>query len=239
MPLGIEGFTYADLYRPPASATSTTSSAGRLAESIRRSGREWDAYRADPTRRASPLGVSDLIVRMAPHVSRFVGAPVPASRRAAGDLRRATHELDPLFRFKVDFVRKRALPLVKGGAHVHARSGRRGRGRARWSRPFAHLDRERGDRQPPAARCSTARRRLREAGVGRRQGGASPPQIDALKRWCARACTIRRTASWVIFRFPGDARLPEPGAGPAAARRAARGDDRARRPCCAAATASS
>ena len=33
-------------------------------------------------------------------------------------MRAHTHQLDPLFRFKVDFVRKRALPLVKGGAHV-------------------------------------------------------------------------------------------------------------------------
>ena len=54
---------------------------------------------------------------MAPHVSRFlqrlfeVDAPADA-------IAESTRAQDDLFRFKVDFVRRRALPLLKGGAHV-------------------------------------------------------------------------------------------------------------------------
>ena len=56
---------------------------------------------------------------MAPHVSRFlrrlfdVDAPADA-------IAQSTRDQDDLFRFKVDFVRRRALPLLKGGAHVAA-----------------------------------------------------------------------------------------------------------------------
>ena len=32
----------------------------------------------------------------------------------------ATDAYDDLFRFKIDFVRRRALPLLKAGAHVEA-----------------------------------------------------------------------------------------------------------------------
>ena len=44
----------------------------------------------------------------------------------ADALRAATAAYDDLFRFKIDFVRRRALPLLKGGAHVdgHRRGSR-------------------------------------------------------------------------------------------------------------------
>ena len=69
------------------------------------------------TRRARPSRSSNLLIAMAPHVSRFVkrlfDVDAPASAIAA-----ATRAQDDLFRFKVDFVRRRALPLLKSGAHV-------------------------------------------------------------------------------------------------------------------------
>ena len=54
---------------------------------------------------------------MATHVSRFITRlfHVEPETRALDD---ATRAQDDLFRFKVDFVRRRALPLLKGGAHV-------------------------------------------------------------------------------------------------------------------------
>ena len=97
--------------------------------------------------------------------------------------RAARTDLDPLFRFKVDFVRKRALPLVKGGAHVHARPGRRGRRGRGWSRrsPTSTAS---ARWPPPAARCSTARPRCARRGRTRRRPRVAA-EIDALKRWCA------------------------------------------------------
>ena len=56
---------------------------------------------------------------MAPHVSRFLARlfSIGAEAEAHG---RADEAYDDLFRFKIDFVRRRALPLLKGGAHVEA-----------------------------------------------------------------------------------------------------------------------
>ena len=51
---------------------------------------------------------------MASHVSRFVVRLFDVSSAANG-LVAATRAEDDLFRFKVDFVRRRALPLLKSG----------------------------------------------------------------------------------------------------------------------------
>ena len=54
---------------------------------------------------------------MAPYVSRFLTRLFQVEPDLDA-LRRATTAQDDLFRFKIDFVRRRALPLLKGGAHV-------------------------------------------------------------------------------------------------------------------------
>src|SRR5262245_51511200 len=118
MPLGVEGFTYADLYSPARLKDLYERFCRGVAEADPAFWAEWDAYRADPDAPRSPVTVSDLIVRMAPHVSRFVET-LFAVEGSARELKTRTADLDELFRFKVDFVRKRSLPLVKGGAHVH------------------------------------------------------------------------------------------------------------------------
>ena len=56
---------------------------------------------------------------MAPHVSRFVSALFGVGADVDA-LVAATRAYDVLFRFKIDFVRRRALPLLKAGAHVEA-----------------------------------------------------------------------------------------------------------------------
>src|SRR5687767_1389375 len=117
MPLGIEGFTYADLYGPDRLRHLHDEFCRQTAEFDPALWAEWDAYRTAPDEpRPAPV-VSSLIVRMAPHVSRFVTRLFQVEM-AAGEVRAHTHQLDPLFRFKSDFVRKRVLPLVKGGKHV-------------------------------------------------------------------------------------------------------------------------
>src|SRR5690349_12219259 len=118
MPLGVEGFTYADLYSPARLEDLYERFCREVAAADPAFWAEWDAYRTAPDAPRSPVAVSDLVVRMAPHVSRFVQALFDVEG-AARDLKTHTADLDELFRFKVDFVRKRSLPLVKGGAHVH------------------------------------------------------------------------------------------------------------------------
>jgi NAD(P)H-flavin reductase/NADPH-dependent glutamate synthase beta subunit-like oxidoreductase len=198
MPLGIAGFTYADLYQPSRLRDLHDLFCTRVAADDPSLWALWDAYRTAPETVSSPLERSDLIVRMAPHLSRFIAALFGVGD-AAGELTRSTERLQPLFRFKIDFVRKRALPLVKGGARVTPSPGDMAVVEA-LTRPFAHLDHEQAI---ATAGCDLLDR---EAAV-RDQGSdadkaAIAATIDALKRWCAARLHDPAYASWVIFRFP-------------------------------------
>ena len=117
MPLGIEGFTYADLYAPARLHDLYDRFCRDVAAADPAFWAEWDAYRTAPDAPRSPVEVSDLIVRMAPHVSRFVEALFQVDG-AAGELRARTARS------------RRAVP-VQGGlrpqAGAAARQGRRAR----------------------------------------------------------------------------------------------------------------
>jgi len=198
MPLGVEGFTYADLYSPARLAELYDQFCRDVAADNPELWAEWDAYRAAPDAPRSPVLVSDLIVRMAPHVSRFVETLFRIDW-AGASLRARTHDLDELFRFKVDFVRKRSLPLVKGGAHVHREAGDAAMVEA-LVEPFAGLDPERA---VAAAGCQLLDREtaLRAEGTDADKA-ALTQQIDALKRWCASCLHDPAYKEWVVFRFP-------------------------------------
>src|SRR5688572_8441098 len=178
MPLGIDGFTYADLYEPSRLRDLYDVFCGGVAAADPEFWRLWDGYRSDPDSVVSPIERSDLIVRMAPHVSRFVVSLFRVDDAVAG-IAEGTQALDPLFRFKIDFVRKRALPLVKGGAHLH-------RELAIATAGCALLDRE------TAARATGTDAAKAEIAA----------QIDAVKRWCAACLHDPGYRPWVIFRFP-------------------------------------
>ncbi len=115
--LGVAGFTFADLHEPERLASLYE----RFCEETQAADpvfwRDWDAYRQAPDVPRSPLALSSLLVGMAPHVSRFLTRLFRVGADAAV-IDEATRDQDDLFRFKVDFVRRRALPLLKGGAHV-------------------------------------------------------------------------------------------------------------------------
>src|SRR6476661_7862745 len=116
-PLGVSGYTFADLHEPERLASLYERFCEEAAAADPVLWAEWDVYRRAPDAPRPPVALSNLLIAMAPHVSRFlnrlfdVGAP--ASAIAA-----STRSQDDLFRFKVDFVRRRALPLLKNGAHV-------------------------------------------------------------------------------------------------------------------------
>ena len=116
-PLGVSGYTFADLHEPERLGSLYERFCEEVASADPALWREWDAYRQAPDAAWPPVALSNLLIAMAPHVSRFltrlfdVDAPVSA-------IAEATRAQDDLFRFKVDFVRRRALPLLKNGAHV-------------------------------------------------------------------------------------------------------------------------
>ncbi|HEX3645067.1 MAG TPA: FAD-dependent oxidoreductase, partial [Vicinamibacterales bacterium] len=188
---------------------------------------EWDAYRRAPDAPLPPVTLSNLLIAMAPHVSRFLArlfdVDAPASAIAA-----ATRAQDDLFRFKVDFVRRRALPLLKNGAHVAATpeddeivaalvaaASTEDRELAIARAGCALLDSEKGN-EPSNQQFPS-----------NQQSAFGNQHLNALKRWCAARIHDRAYRDWVIFRFPEtvepfhlvevehpDPRLPEALTGP-------------------------
>src|SRR5689334_802529 len=191
--LGIPGYSYTDLHDPER----LSSLYERFCEQVNADNpelwREWDAYRRDPDAPRPPIALSHLLIAMAPHVSRFIARLFDVDRPLTAIVR-ATEEQDALFRFKVDFVRRRALPLLKGGAHVVsspdddaaveamiAAAGTTDRELAVAKAGCQLLDREKtASPQPPAPTGDS----------------------EALKRWCAARIHAPEFRSWVIFRFP-------------------------------------
>ena len=196
--LGIDGFTYADLYVPARLEALHTVFAQTVQASDPECWAAWSAYAARPDEPRAAIEVSDLVVRMAPHVSRFV-ARLFRIEGATADLANGTHSLDDLFRFKIDFVRKRAVPLRKGGAHVPADPA----DDAVVERLVAGTPGLDAERAVAAAGCALMAREsaLREHGAAEDKA-ALAIEIDALKRWCAARLHRPAYASWVIFRFP-------------------------------------
>jgi len=216
--LGIPGYSFADLHDPER----LSSLYDRFCEEVQSSDaslwREWDAYRRAPDAPRPPVALSNLLIAMAPHVSRFVTRLFDVDASAAA-LSEATRAQDDLFRFKVDFVRRRALPLLKSGAHV-------------LSTPEDDAIVERlvvatgvADRELAVARAGCRLLDLEKADPASRN---AHPDAEALKRWCASRIHDRAYRAWAIFRFPEnlepfhlvdvehpDAAMPESMIGPA------------------------
>src|SRR5215210_3651445 len=105
--LGVSGYSFADLH----DTERLHSLYDRFCEEVEAADaalwREWDAYRQAPDAPRPPVALSNLLIAMAPHVSRFVRRLFDVDAPARG-LAQATRDQDDLFRFKVDFVRRRA-----------------------------------------------------------------------------------------------------------------------------------
>lgn len=198
MPLGIDGFTYDDLHATHKLRELHDRFCADVAGRDPAFWTEWDAYRRDPDAPRSPIAVSDLIVRMAPHVSRFV-AELFRVEEAVERIAQRTRELDALFRFKIDFVRKRSLPLLKGGTRVSLEPGDEAAVRE-LAAPWSDLDHELAI---ATAGCALLDREaaLRAEGTDADKQ-ALAAQIDVMKRWCASCLHDPGYQSWVVFRFP-------------------------------------
>jgi NADPH-dependent glutamate synthase beta subunit-like oxidoreductase/NAD(P)H-flavin reductase len=184
-PLGLDGFTFADLHHP----ARLRDLYNRFTEQVKGAEPElwsqWQQYREIPDS-LSPIARGNIVVAMAPHVSRFVSALFSVGPHAE-ELANATRAYDELFRFKIDFVRRRALPLLKGGAHVTA-----------TAEDHALVERYlHGDSEVALAHygCSLLDREATD------KAGAAA-EIESLKRWCAAHIHDPRYRGWVVFRFP-------------------------------------
>ena len=115
--LGVRGYMFGDLHDPDRLASLYERFCEDVSAADPALWREWDAYRSAPDAPRPPTTLSNLLVAMATHVSRFV-TRLFQIQPSVDTLTAITRDQDDLFRFKVDFVRRRVLPLVKGGAHV-------------------------------------------------------------------------------------------------------------------------
>jgi len=195
--LGVSGYSFADLHDPDRLSSLYDRFCEHVAADDPALWRDWDAYRQAPDAPRPPVALSNLLIAMAPHVSRFVTRLFDVDRPAAA-VADKTRAQDDLFRFKVDFVRRRALPLLKGGAHVTSSPEDDAIVEAMIAREDA------ADRELAVARAGC---RLLDA---EKSGAAANPQspipnpqsADALKRWCAARVHDRAYRGWVVFRFP-------------------------------------
>ena len=191
MPLGLDGFTFADLHRP----ARLRDLYHRFVEQVKAAEpalwAEWEQYREVPDS-LGPVARGNLVVAMAPHVSRFASALFSVGPDAAV-LVEQTRAYDTLFRFKIDFVRRRALPLLKGGAHIEATAD----DHAVIERVVSGSGRIAADSEMAIAAygCSLLDREVADK-------AAVAAEIEALKRWCAAHVHDPRFRSWVVFRFP-------------------------------------
>src|SRR5437763_1719087 len=120
--LGVPGYSFDDLHDPERLSSLYERFCEQVGAENPALWREWDAYRRSPDAPLPPVALSNLLIAMAAHVSAFVKRLFDVDRpaRAIAD---ATRAQDALFRFKVDFVRRRVLPLLKGGAHAASTAG--------------------------------------------------------------------------------------------------------------------
>ncbi|MFA5908630.1 MAG: FAD-dependent oxidoreductase [Vicinamibacterales bacterium] len=207
--LGIPGFTFADLHQPARLRDLHDRFVGHVQASEPELWAQWEQYRSVPEALGA-VARGNLVVAMAPHVSRFItrlfGVGAEADAMVA-----ATRAYDVLFRFKIDFVRRRALPLLKGGAHVTATAADHAFVDSALVRlkpdatgdvasGFSRIDDEMALAQLGCALLD--RDEALRAGGSDADKAAVTAEIDALKRWCAAHLHDPRYRGWVAFRFP-------------------------------------
>jgi NADPH-dependent glutamate synthase beta subunit-like oxidoreductase/NAD(P)H-flavin reductase len=195
---GIAGFSFADLQDAARLKDLYHCFADEVAREDPGLWAEWDAYRTDPGAARPAPAVSSLLVRMAGHVSRFVAQlfHVEAECQAMSE---ATHLHDPVFRFKVDLVRRRALPLRKNASQAALPALATDADERTVAAIVAgHADTEVA---LAVAACALLDREagLPKDGAGRADAVAA---IDSVARWVAAHLDDPAFAGWVSFRRP-------------------------------------
>ena len=193
--LGVSGYRFGDLHDPDRLASLYE----RFCEEVEAADpalwRQWAAYQSAPDAACPPMPLSNLLVAMASHVSRFVTRLFDVRPRVDA-LAAMTRNQDALFRFKVDFVRRRVLPLVKGGARIASTAADEKAVAACVARLSAPPE-SREDPELAVARAGCALMDIERAG-----SDDVRVTIDSLKRWCAVRLLDPAYRGWVVFRFP-------------------------------------
>jgi NAD(P)H-flavin reductase/NADPH-dependent glutamate synthase beta subunit-like oxidoreductase len=191
--LGIAGFTYPDLYKSERLKELLDVFDVEVAEANPELFAAWDDYRNHPEKPRPEPEISALLVAMAAQVSQFLtklfGIETEVEALAA-----ATADQNPVFRFKIDFVRRRVIPNLKKialPADLKALDAEvkqlRKQAMEKAGRP---LDDELATAMAAADLMQTER------------SGPPSPALESLKQWCAAHLQDPAFRHWVSFRFP-------------------------------------
>ena len=115
MALGIQGFTYADLFDAERLRDLHVAFDAYLRAQAPQVVAKFDAYRACKGEGMSALEQSEALLMAAPFVGRFVGTLFGVDAEL-DRLRDAIRQRDPLWRFRKDFAKKRVLRADAGKA---------------------------------------------------------------------------------------------------------------------------
>jgi NADPH-dependent glutamate synthase beta subunit-like oxidoreductase/NAD(P)H-flavin reductase len=192
--LEIPGIAYSDLFDPDRLKELHSVFDAELARANPELFASWDAYRRNPLQAKTPVEVSALLVGVAGHLSSFVVRLFQIEKEAAA-LAASTSEQNPIFRFKIDFVRRRVLPALKKislPADATAREA--------LERRIAML---RGPLSAPMdAELALALAAARLLDEEKKDRSAVASSIDDLMQWCALHVHDPEYRHWVSFHFP-------------------------------------
>src|SRR5215475_2934096 len=110
--LGIPDFTYSDFYKPERLKELLDVFDCEVVAANPELFAAWDDYRNHPEKPRKAQEISALLVSMAGHVSEFLTKLFGVASEVEA-LAAATADQNPVFRFKVDFIRRRVLPNLK------------------------------------------------------------------------------------------------------------------------------
>src|SRR6266566_293896 len=188
---GIAGFSFPDLYKSERLKELLDVFDCEIATANPELFAAWDAYRNHPEKPRSAPEISALLVAMAAHVSRFI-TKLFAIAPEVEALAAATADQNPVFRFKVDFVRRRVIPNLKkitppADPQLLESQIEQLREQAveKAGRPL--------DRELATAMAAVD---LMQA----ERSGDQPKGLEALKQWCAAHLHDPAYRHWVSFR---------------------------------------
>ena len=222
MPLGISGFTYADLHTPDRLASLYDRFCEEVLAKDAPFFAEWDAYRRSPDGPRSPVALSSLLTRMAPYSQQLSRTAV---RRGAGDLcgTRSDARSGPAVPVQGGLRAPPCPAVAQGWRTCSGISRRRGRSASDYragTGDAAPVTEHRTDASTgghPAkeghfgnlfsAVAGDPELALARAGCAllnreKTDKAAVADDMEALKRWCAAAIHNPAYREWVVFRFP-------------------------------------
>ncbi|HET9943846.1 MAG TPA: FAD-dependent oxidoreductase, partial [Terriglobia bacterium] len=189
--LGIPGISYSDLFDPDRLKELHKIFDAELAVANPELFASWSSYRTNPSAPKTPVEISALLVGVAGHLSQFLVRLFQIESEAEA-LVAATCDQDPVFRFKIDFVRRRVLPALKKISRPQDGPSLRALEERVAALRGTHTDAE-------LATALAATRLMDEEKKDRERASAA---IDDLMQWCALHLHDPAYRHWVSFRFP-------------------------------------